>query len=240
MLSIEGSQQVRECCRLCKRSPVILVCQNRYHKDALCKTCTRKVQANLMGPAGQFASTNIYDFTVRKVDFEGRIHLYDMRCRRPPQQSIHWRTTNRLNISCLVAVVKVSESNVALKLSDPIVWGEIAVTGQAKDEFKRRENRELVVSDLRDLKDKCDLQRGDNVVVIDCKTFVPEHIPVLKALDELQLSSLPFHDGMTSQLKFVLIFMRTVFLLPLQLRHKILMQSNAEMKQCSLKGHICF
>ena len=110
-------------------------------------------------------------------------------------------TTNRLNLSCLVAVIKVPESNVALKLSDPIVWGEIAVTGQAKDEFRWRQNGELVVSDLRDLKDKCDLQRGDNVVVIDCKTFVPEHIPVLKALDELQLSSLPFSDGIISRLK---------------------------------------
>ena len=98
-------------------------------------------------------------------------------------------------------------------MSDLIIWGEIAVTGQAKDEFKKREHRELVVSDLRDLKDKCDLQRGDNVVVIDCKTFVPEHIPVLKALDELQLSSLPFHDGMTSH-----IFIRTIFLLPHQLK----------------------
>ena len=201
MWSIEGSHHVQECCRLCKKKPVILVCQNPRHNDALCKICTRKMQANLMGPAGQFASTNIYDFTVRKVDFEGRIHMSGMVCRRPPQQSIHWKTTNWLNLSCLVAVIKVPESNVALKLSDPIVWGEIAVTGQAKDEFRWRQNGELVVSDLRDLKDKCDLQRGDNVVVIDCKTFVPEHIPVLKALDELQLSSLPFSDGIISRLK---------------------------------------
>ena len=195
MWSVEGSKGVKECCRLCKKKPVILVCQNNRHKDALCSNCTRKVKANLIGPKGPFASTNVYDFIVRKIDFEGRIHMFGMTCRRPPQQAIHWRTTNRLNLSCLVAVVKVPESNVGIKMSDPIIWGEIAVHDQARDEFKRRENGELIVSDLRDLKDKCDLQRGDNVVVIDCKTFVPEHIPVLKALDELQLSSLPFHDG---------------------------------------------
>ena len=183
-------------CRLRKKTkPVILVCQNFQHKDALCKDCTRKVKTSLMGPAGQFASTNIYDFTVRKVDFEGRIHLFHMACRRPPQQAIHWKTTNRLTLSSLVATVKVPESNFGLKANDPIIWGEITVHDQSKDEFKRREKGELVVSDLGDLKDKCDLHQGDNVVIIDCKTLVPEHIPVLKAVEELQLSTLPFNDG---------------------------------------------
>ena len=61
----------------------------------------------------------------------------------------------------------------------------------------------MVVSDLRDSKDydERELGAGDHVVVIDCMTFVPEHIPVLKALEDLQLSTLPFNDGIMLFLK---------------------------------------
>lgn len=70
--------------------------------------------------------------------------------------------------------------------------------GEPRDEFKKRESGQVVVSDLRDTKDEKDeneLHAGDQVAVIDCMTFVPEHVPVLKALEELQLSPLPFKDG---------------------------------------------
>uniref|UniRef100_A0A7M5WTE7 DNA2/NAM7 helicase helicase domain-containing protein n=2 Tax=Clytia hemisphaerica TaxID=252671 RepID=A0A7M5WTE7_9CNID len=144
------------------------------------------------------ASTNIYDFTVKSVDFEGRIYLFGMDCRKPPQQRIHWKSTSRLKVSCLVAVVKVQDRNTQLKKDDRIIWAEVKQFGDPRDEFKKREGGQMVVSDLRDSKDddENELRAGDHVVVIDCKTFVPEHIPVVKALEDLQLlSTLPFNDG---------------------------------------------
>ena len=148
-----------------------------------------------MGPAGPHASTHIYDFMVHKVDFEGRIYMKHMVCRRPPLNPIHWRSTKRLALNCLVAVVKLPDKDAPIYPSYPIIWCEIAVHDQARDEFRRRENGELVVSDLRDGQDKLELQRGDHVAVIDCMVFIPEHIPVLKALDDMQLTSLPFNEG---------------------------------------------
>ena len=81
---------------------------------------------NLMGPPSDMASTHIYDFTVRFVDFEGRIYLFDMNCRKPPkQQAIHWKSTSRLKVTSLVAVVKVQDRGIQLKKSDRIIWAEV-------------------------------------------------------------------------------------------------------------------
>ena len=73
MWSITGTtgETSNESCRLCKARPVELVCQNKYHKDAYCKKCAKKVRSAIMGAPGPHASTHIYDFRVRKVDFEG-------------------------------------------------------------------------------------------------------------------------------------------------------------------------
>ena len=36
---------------------------------------------------------------------------------------------------------------------------------------------------------------GDFVAIIDCQTFVPEFVPVLRALEQQKLATLPFDDG---------------------------------------------
>ncbi|XP_066921715.1 uncharacterized protein [Clytia hemisphaerica] len=189
-----------EVCRSCRKDTVSYVCQNMRHRGGLCSRCCMGAKQRLMGPkdAKGMASTHIYDFTVKSVDFEGRIYLFGMDCRKPPQQQIHWKSTSRLKVSCLVAVVKVQDRNAPLKRTDRIIWAEVKQYDRdARDEFKRREGGQMVVSDLRDSKDdgENELRPGDHVVVIDCMTFVPEHIPVLKALEDLQLSTLPFNDG---------------------------------------------
>ena len=184
-----------EQCRRCKSRSVVWMCQDRRHHSSLCEKHGKEARDQLKGPPGPYASTHIYDFIVRKVDFEGRIYLSNMECRRPPQQKINWKFTSRLKMSNLTAVVKVQERNSSLGMSDAIIWAEIAVHREARDEFRHREQGDMVVNDLREMKDECELRPGDNVVVIDCMTFVPEHIPVLKALDELQLSQLPFQEG---------------------------------------------
>ena len=70
---------------------------------------------------------------------KGRIYLADMACRRPPQIAPNWRTTSRLKASGLAAIVKVSEKDAPLRMTDPIVWGEIGIHDQQRDEFRRRQ-----------------------------------------------------------------------------------------------------
>ena len=79
----------------------------------------------LMGPPGPMASTHIYDFNVKGVDFEGRIYMDGMVCRKPPQQAIHWKSTSRLKTASLVAVVKIQDTGMQLKDSDHIIWAEV-------------------------------------------------------------------------------------------------------------------
>lgn len=71
--------------------------------------------------------------------------------------------------------------------------------GEIRDEFKHKERGELSLtfsfsrfhsSHQQDL-----FQIGDPLAIIDCMTFVPEYIPVLRALELQQLSTLPFQSG---------------------------------------------
>lgn len=84
--------------------------------------------------------------------------------------------------------------------SDRIWWAEIAVHNRNDAPHKEAELREkgkLAIS-LLDLQlDNVDfeLQKGDRVAIIDCKTFSPEYIPVLKALDAQIRNGIPFTDG---------------------------------------------
>lgn len=87
-----------------------------------------------------------------------------------------------------------------LMASDRIWWAEIVVHNRTDPPYKEAELREkgkLAIS-LLDLQlDHVDfeLQRGDRVAIIDCKTFSPEYIPVLKALDAQIRNGIPFADG---------------------------------------------
>ena len=40
----------------------------------------------MMGKPGPGASTHIYDARISRVDFEGKVFIYNVNCRRPPQQ----------------------------------------------------------------------------------------------------------------------------------------------------------
>ena len=180
--------------------PAILHCPDPRHKKGLCSNCAKKAKADLMGSAGPHASTNIYDCHVTRIDFEGRIYMDGVESRRPPYQTpIHWRSTRRLSSACLVGLVKLPIPKSPLKDTDNIIWGEIVNHGDVKDEYKRREEKRLCVSlaTINDLNLSDHVKKDDYLAVIDCMTFVPEHIPVLKALDIQKLSILPFQRGIS-------------------------------------------
>ncbi|XP_065661934.1 uncharacterized protein LOC136084819 [Hydra vulgaris] len=185
------------CLQTCQ-SPVVLHCPDSRHNKGLCVICAKKAKTELMGPAGPHASTNIYDCQVTRVKDDGRIYMNTVESRKPPyQNAIHWKSTRRLCSANLVGLIKLSNRGSCLKDDDIIIWGEVINHGEPRDEFRRREEKRLCISlstingtTFTDL-----FKEGDYLAVIDCMTFVPEHIPILKALDIQKASILPFQEG---------------------------------------------
>ncbi|EQC36202.1 hypothetical protein SDRG_06312 [Saprolegnia diclina VS20] len=182
--------------RDCQR-PVVLVCSHRHHNRGLCGTCAARSQTGLIGPPGIKASTHVYDAEVFHVGTDGRIFLGNVMSRRPPAQAIHWRTTNRLSCPNLVGFVKVSGRGVPLRGPDRITWASIVPHEDSRFEDKRREAGELAVlcSGIVNVNVHELVHIGDHLVVVDCQIFVPEFIPVLKALELQKAITLPFGDG---------------------------------------------
>jgi len=197
--------------RGCNRQ-VVWACQNARHNRGLCAGCGQKELAMLMGPAGQGASTHVYDGRVSRVDVSGKLYIEGFESRNPPKnpdgkvRAIHWRSTKRLACPNLVGVVRLvgggSSSSTrpkgrALHLSDPILWGELCNHDDPKLEDKRREAGRLCLN-MMSITGSFEVElftEGDVVALVDCMTFVPEYIPVLRALEELRLHALPFADG---------------------------------------------
>ena len=201
----------------CSRT-VAWACQNRRHSRGLCEICAKKESALLMGPAGPHASTHIYDGRVCKVDVGGKLYIEGFRSRCPPKQKdpnsgavtdrpIHWRSTKRLACPNLVGVVRLgsgpsSSSSLrgkgrVLQLTDRLMWGELSNMGPPKDEHLQRQSGRLCVN-MTSITGSFDTElfaEGDLVALIDCMTFVPEYIPVLKAFEMQKLHALPFDDG---------------------------------------------
>jgi len=107
------------------------------------------------------------------------------------------RSTKHLSSPNLAGLVKIHSLGASLSISDRVRWGEISLHAQPRDEGVRREEGKLVLqmSTITDDFDHEIFQVGDSVAIIDCLTFVPEFIPVLKALEHQQMSLLPFEDG---------------------------------------------
>ena len=194
--------------RNCNR-PVTMVCRHKYHNRGLCEDCCVNVQTCLRGPPGRHGSTHIYDATIRDLCFDGRVFFHHLSSRRPPETSVHWRTTKRLSCPNLVGIVKLSSREATCRLSDRIIWGQIAVHGQSRDEHSYRERGEVAVSlikvsaehDLLSVNHPSEswgefgLLKGDHVAIIDLQTFSPEFIPVLQALETQRASRMPFKNG---------------------------------------------
>ncbi|OQR96792.1 hypothetical protein THRCLA_21982 [Thraustotheca clavata] len=191
-----GDGRARCWTRECERS-VALLCSHRMHNKGLCGTCASRYRKALMGPPGSKASTHIYDTKVKNIGSDGRIFLEDLQSRRPPQVAIHWRTTNRLASRNLVALVKLSGRGAALFPNDKITWASVVAHDDSKFEDRHRQAGKVAVllSEIASVNAFTFVQPGDDVAIVDCLTFVPEYIPVLKALAVQKGNVLPFNDG---------------------------------------------
>jgi hypothetical protein len=113
-------------------------------------------------------------------------------------QKIHWKSTSRLSCANLIGLVKLSHPGASLLPEHRIPWGEIVGHGfETPDEFLQREEGKVAVSlsGISDLNASDLFQPGDPVALIDCKTFAPEFVPVLKAIENMKSTTLPFQNG---------------------------------------------
>ncbi|CAI5724574.1 unnamed protein product [Hyaloperonospora brassicae] len=184
----------------CDRYATFL-CVHRQHAKGYCSKCAGEYQQRLRGPPSKHASTHIYDGTISQIKYDGTISIEQVASRKPPINPIHWKTTKRLSSPNLVGIVRLSNRGVSLRNSDEIYWGEIIFQGKSFDEYKAREIGCLTLRLLQYLDEPGNTMltqnpsAGNAIAIIDCQTFVPEFIPVLKALEKQRQMPVPFQDG---------------------------------------------
>ncbi|KAG3141311.1 hypothetical protein PI126_g15554 [Phytophthora idaei] len=177
------------------------VCAHRQHTKGYCSRCAGEYQQRLRGPPSKYASTHIYDGSIANVKYDGTLSIEQVASRRPPLQPIHWRTTKRLSSPNLIGIVRLANREASLRATDEIYWAEIIFQGKNFDEYKARERGRLTLRLLQYLDEPGNALQthnpaiGDAVAIIDCQTFVPEFIPVLKALEKQRQMPVPFQNG---------------------------------------------
>lgn len=184
------------CVRCKQHGHIVVACPLREHHCGYCQRCFDRAKMDLIGPPSERASTHLYDGVVTHVDWEGRVCVSEFVSRRPPRIDVNWKTTSRLNVSTLVGVVILQDRGQSLTRDSRIIWCELVIRDKTQDlkaEQQMRVNRELTVQAVFDKDAK--FRRGDAVVVIDCKSFVPEYIPVLKAICQQNDNPIPFDNG---------------------------------------------
>jgi hypothetical protein len=100
-------------------------CPDPRHKSGLCQQCFQRSSLQLLGSPGMFSSTHLYDAHVESCSIDCEVNLVGTVSRKPPPTQVHWKTTKRLQITNLVALVKVPVFGSALQKHFPIVWGQI-------------------------------------------------------------------------------------------------------------------
>ncbi|KAI9990974.1 hypothetical protein PInf_018592 [Phytophthora infestans] len=177
------------------------VCAHRQHTKGYCSKCASEYQQRLRGPSSKYASTHIYDGFIANVKYDGTMSIEQVASRRPPLKPIHWRTTKRLSSPNLIGIVRLANREASLRATDEVYWAEIVFQGKSFDEYKARERGRLTLRLLQYLDEPGNALQthnpavGDSVAIIDCQTFVPEFIPVLKALEKQRQMPVPFQNG---------------------------------------------
>ena len=92
----------------------------------------------------------------------------------------------------------------SLKLQDHIHWGEVSPHGNQSYEDQQRQRGNICVNlaspaifepdNAPDIEHE--FSEGDIICIIDCMSFVPEYMPVIRAYEQQQHEPLPFNDGL--------------------------------------------
>jgi hypothetical protein len=186
---------------------------HKYRHDHICTPCLVQKQEMLIGPAGKFCSTDIYDATLTRETTrrDGSVYtLTGLMSRKPPTIDPNWSTTYRLQPAALVAVVRLGSRNQRLSRALPLQWAEV-ITLDQKTEWQSRKNghnslRLLSRGDCASLSVECELplEADSKVAIIDLRVFVPEVISVLATLGGPQFaqhfSQIPFQKQLLGHL----------------------------------------
>lgn len=92
----------------------------------------------------------------------------------------------------------------SLRLQDRIHWGEVCPHGNQSYEDQQRQQGNVCVNlaspAIFEPENSPDVEHefsdGDIVAIIDCMSFVPEYMPVIRAYEQQKNEPLPFNDGM--------------------------------------------
>lgn len=182
---------------------------HRHGHDMICTSCLVKHQDILVGEPSLSSSTDIYDGLISQdvTRKEGSVYfISELESRKPPRIAPNWRTSYRLTVSALVAVVRLSVSKERLTRAHVLEWGEIVAMdfkAGAQADFNNRARGRIAIRLLNN--GDCNgmlgevgtqLETGCRVAIIDLRVFVPEVISVLAtfANDSFlpHLSQIPF------------------------------------------------
>jgi hypothetical protein len=158
------------------------------------------------GTPGPQASTDIYDAVIESESHRRDECVYilnNVQSRKPPQKAPNWKTSYRLAVPGLVAVLRLSSSREALPRDRLVEWAEV-VPMNPKDTSRDWEERSrgkmairlLTRTDCPGMPTESEIEIGTRVAIIDLRVFVPEVVSVLAtfASDSFQehLSMIPF------------------------------------------------
>eukprot|EP01041_Mallomonas_annulata_P002547 gene2547-4973_t len=165
-------------------------CHRRDH-HAMCVHCCFHTQESLINIPGQHASTDIYDAFVERETTrrDGLVFILSgLQSRKPPRIAPNWRTSYRLQVSALVAVVRLGASRERLKRESAIQWAEVVAVNplDSRGEADQRGRGKIALrllgrGDCSALGVEADspLDVGSCIAIIDLRVFVPEVISVL-------------------------------------------------------------
>lgn len=175
-------------------------CPVFQHKYSLCNKCVESKVANCLcgneRDQNQETSTDVYDATVFDVTRSKKyladsfiIRVENVLSRKQPKEKVNWRTTYRLQESCLVGIVRIAGNKAAIGLESPIYFGEIIFEKEDHIEYSRKSKGQLTIrllsksdSELFQTYLYTPFQKGSKLAVIDFRVFVPEVISVLSIL----------------------------------------------------------
>jgi hypothetical protein len=189
--------------------PAVWKCHRPYH-DAVCARCLQRRQEGLIGPPGIAASTDIYDGVIDRETSrrEGMVYLISqLQSRKPPKIAPNWQTSYRLQVSCLVGIIKLTVSRERLTREMPITWCEIIPIDHRESNDSRARAlgrvavRPLSRTDcpiLTTMEGETTLDVGTRVAIIDLRAFVPEVVSILSTFAQPSfrnhLAQIPFID----------------------------------------------
>eukprot|EP00923_Selenidium_pygospionis_P037089 GHVN01064937.1.p1 GENE.GHVN01064937.1~~GHVN01064937.1.p1 ORF type:complete len:629 (+),score=102.16 GHVN01064937.1:59-1888(+) len=192
--------------------PLKYLCQRHgdmHIEGGLCELHFTRRRRQLGGDEAQ----DVYNGIIGRVKPNGAIEVVHTTPRKQPNHLIDWRTTERLSTCNLVGVVPLPKWGAPLELQDRVFWFQSSIHPNAKQfgDEKLKANGTVFLEPLAGSfhrvsvkwaevygsHERPNVRPGENVGLIDCKTFVPDVMNAIIRHTEtfLEGGKLPFENG---------------------------------------------